>query len=256
MRRMRLVGLALVAVFALTAVASSAAFAGEGPIWKVAGSKLESGITKNITAAKKAGSAEFKFKAGTLITINCTGASSTGTIIGGEPGTDTANIKFTGCTVEGHSECTVKSPKEGTEEVPVGEIRVKAKTELVYLSSTSATNEKVDASGVGSHLGDLFSPASGSTFVELVVGGNNCPSLTKGTNKVEGSVLSIVEPSEAEAASGTLNFPTSSIEKYWTRNGGVKSHEASLKVFGFIGCTQSGEETVELESKENFGAWL
>jgi hypothetical protein len=250
MQRMKLVGLALVVVLALSAVVASAASA-EGPVWQVKKVELsKSTETRNLTASIK--SAQFTLTAEGIMVINCTSAGSTGTIIGGSPGTDTAAITFSGCTIESHPECHVNSPGQSA-----GTIFTEAKTELVYLSSTSATNKKVDSSGVGSHLGDLFSPKSGTTFVTLEVTGNNCPAFTKGTNKVTGNIVAAIEPSETEATSGTLNFPSSKIEKYWTRSGGtIHEHEASLNVFGIIGVKQVGEETVSLSPAEEFGAWL
>jgi len=242
MRSIRLAGVAVLAVFAISAVTASAAFA-TGPVWKVAGTELKAGQTKAITAKQKT---SFTLTAGSLITVLCDKATSSGEIIGGVPGTDKAKITFSECVVKGfESTCHVNSPGE-----EAGTIFTEAKTELVYIGSSEQA-EKLEGP-----IGDLFSPASGTTFVTLEVGGSSCPALTKGTNKVEGSVIAKVEPYNTEAKSGTLNFPSSPVTTGYLWSGGeLIEDKPTLKVFGVVGCTQVGEELVELESGQEYGAW-
>jgi hypothetical protein len=237
MQRIRIATVALVAVLAVSAVAASSAFATE-PYWKVNGTYLESGSV-NVSATN---SGNFKLKAGSLITIECTSATSKGVITGGLPGTDNSKITFSGCTVtQDPTTCEVKSPKkENGETAAKGEIYTEAKTELVL----NSTQTKVL---------DLFTPESGTTFVELVVSGTKCPSLTKGTNKVEGSVAAEVSPEGSEAATGKLIFPTTAIKTVFL---GSTETPVGLTVFGIIECIQSGTENVTLTGGGEFGAYL
>jgi hypothetical protein len=50
MKRSRLIGVTLLAIFALGTVAASAAQAEEAPFWTVKGTRLEAGQTRFITA--------------------------------------------------------------------------------------------------------------------------------------------------------------------------------------------------------------
>jgi hypothetical protein len=238
MKQIRTLGMVLVAVFAMSAVAASAAFASEGPTWVVGGSPLSG--SKNITARQKT---KFTLKAGSVITIECAQASSTGSITA--PRKDTSTISFTECAVAGKSssECTVNSPGE-----PHGTIDTAANTELVYIGSEKEAKEEKGK------LGDDFSPVSGETFVTLTVEGPNCPNLSSGTNEVKGSV--VAEVGAGEKVEGTLNFPSTTIKEAFSfeSKGKVKKLKPALTVFGFIGCSQVGEEIVETEGKEAFGA--
>jgi len=240
MQRMRLVGLLIMAVCAISAVTASAAFAGSGPHWMVEGSKLEAGKSVNILSKNK--SETFKLKVGSVITIVCKSANNTGTIIGGSPGTDKVTVVFSECAVEGYSLCTVHSPGKAG-----GSIEVVANTELIYLGT------KEEAEKEEGKLGDRFTPPTGNIFVEIVTEGT-CPPLTKGTNKVEGSVIGEVTPVNTEKEKGTLTFPTPAIGKgwQWIKMGEVKEVKSSLKVFGILTAEEIGEESVELE---NHGIW-
>jgi hypothetical protein len=216
-----------------------------GPVWVVEGSELEAGKTSNTTARKASGSGNFKLKT-SLITIECKSATSTGTIIGGVPGTGTAKVKFTECFVKGktEAECHVNSPGES-----VGTIVTEAKRELVYLGSeTEAKKEEGE-------LGLLFSPKSGETFVEIQVNGTKCPLFTKGGQEVKGNVIAEVAPVNSEAKVERLIFPAPPITKAfrWIKAGEVEEVKASLKAFGIIGVELIGEAEVELEGKEQFG---
>jgi hypothetical protein len=189
-------------------------------------------------ATKKAGSAKFKLHT-SVITIECTTLSSPTTLIGGMPAKDYAEIKFSGCTVEGHASCTVNSPGEA-----VGSITTAANTEVVYLKKEE-----------GGKLGDLFTPVEGETFVELVIGGTGCPLFTKGEQEVKGSVIGEIKPVNSMSKTGELIFPgEGGITKAYKWNGGtLEEVKASLKVFSVINAEQIGESEVMLNSNEEWG---
>src|SRR5437588_11372183 len=103
MRRIRILGPALVAMLAVSVAAATAAQGAEGPIW----------ITKNGVLPKKiktTSTTPFKLKTASA-TVECAKASSTSgeienqTEAGTKIGTDKATILFTGCIIEGKPTC-------------------------------------------------------------------------------------------------------------------------------------------------------
>jgi Flp pilus assembly protein TadG len=114
MSRIRIIGLALVAVFAMSAVAASAASAAtEGPFYKVAGKRLAATETKPLKA--KASKNFVLTASGVVITCTKLKLSSASKIIGStgkNPGTSEETLEFEGCTVTGNGEgCEVENGK-------------------------------------------------------------------------------------------------------------------------------------------------
>ncbi len=184
-------------------------------------------------------------------TVICTSVTSTGTIIGGTPGTDTANITFSGCTVEvlkkalTSTQCLVK----GGPSLSTGEVKVEAITELVYKEEAENT-----------HVYDLFSPTSAHkpvfTKLEFVVGTGSCGSVPSGLVPVEGSVAAEASPINEDSPTGKLVFPTTAIKSAFQWLGGGKYMEVkpSLKLYGGLATgTQSGTEDVMIENNEAWG---
>jgi hypothetical protein len=126
MTRIRLIMLSLLAVFAVSAVASASASATEGIVeWKIGGNPF----TGTETETSKGG--VFTLKAG--ITIECKKVKDTGSItqVAGKAGTDATTVEFEECAIPGNANCTVTSENETNEGAEVnGTITVKAKTEL------------------------------------------------------------------------------------------------------------------------------
>jgi hypothetical protein len=114
MSRIKLMGLALVAVFAFSAVAATVASAVEGPFWKVAGVRLVAGETRLLLATA---AANFVLTANTSQTITCKTISlpvgSEMQIIGSPAktgGRSLEALEFTGCTVANNGEkCLVSN---------------------------------------------------------------------------------------------------------------------------------------------------
>jgi hypothetical protein len=281
LKRIHLILLAAMAMCVFASVgASSASAAVEGPLWLVNGVRYDcekeapsgvryqslleclanlhggsgewraleltgtTGVLKLdqaalVLASKLAGSGNFTLKT-SLITIECTAVHAHGDIIGGNPGRDHEFIRFTGCFVKGKTdaECHVNSPGE-----PDGSIATYALTELVYLEEN-----------VNGEIGDLFSPVSGTTFVELQINGTKCPLFTKGEQEVKGNVVGEASPIATMAKKGVLKFPTSPIGEVFLRESGAWTKiSVGLSVFGVVKAAQIGETEVELSSGEEWG---
>jgi hypothetical protein len=229
MRRFRLMGIALLVVFALGAIVASAAQAEEAPYWTVTGTRLEAGQTRFITAKTYKTSVPFVLTGGTTA-ISCTETTVLphGVLLGSEPGNPgTADLisSFKNCKVEGNEK--VKGEKPECEKVtePINTTNLKA--ELVL----DKTKTKLLV---------LFQPAAGTLLAE--------PKFPTGckfeSTKVTGSVLAEVLNSKEEAIttssakveeeSGLLKFPATQPVHVWLIKGGTGTEiEAKgLEAFG------------------------
>ncbi|HYM54630.1 MAG TPA: hypothetical protein VES97_04665, partial [Solirubrobacteraceae bacterium] len=82
---------------------------------------------------------------GNNLTIVCKGFSAPTLLLGGTPGRSDTELKYSTCTVEGSPECDANSPGQKG-----GSITFKAKDELVYIGT------KKQAENEEGPLGDLF----------------------------------------------------------------------------------------------------
>ena len=174
---------AMLAVFALGAVAAGAAQA-EGPKWITANKVLPKKV-KSVNIAGAAG--VFKLKSSTGVTIECKKEKDTGEIIGTEPGTDTSTVTFSECSVAPKTvaECSATGVGEAKES---GIIKTITKTVLVYREKAPNKEEALDA----------FVPeAENNVFAEFTIEGPKCALLNK--TKV---VVKATGPPEANAAPG------------------------------------------------------
>ncbi len=148
MGRIRLIILSTLAVTAVSAAMAAAASAANHEYF-IEGTA----ITASETVSGSSGTS--KLVAPSLLTIECTADTFTGTI---EPkGLSTATVKFTGCSVVGASTCKVKEPIEFT------------------------VNDKLTVFKF--EPGDIFEPAAGKAFVTITITG--CATL-EGTYTAEG----------------------------------------------------------------------
>lgn len=246
MNRIKVLAMALVAVFAIGAVAASSALAIQaGPLFEVEGSRLVTGsknvTTKNLGDFTLVPSGSLGAKPTTL----CSGLSAPTVLLGG--GTSDTTITFTGCEATGtglNGQCDVLSVG-----ATPGNIVVNAKDELVYVG------KKEEAENETGQLGDLFTPAGGgNTFVTLIYLslGSSCPTGSVET-AVEGNVIGLVEPVNTTSKQGMLKFPAAAITKAWQWLSLGKVHEvkSALKVFG-ENAVQLGLADLELETG---GSW-
>jgi hypothetical protein len=224
--RVRLMLVALLGVFAFSAVAAAAAQAEEAPFWSINGTRLGAGETHYVEAKKY--SEKFVLTAGTHV-VECSNgrvsenASQRSALLGsaaGNPGTNDEVIEFfEGCKVTGNgTKCKIKEPI----------ITNPVKSELVETEK----GEK------GSLLTEFF-PAKGVTFVTLkfeAESGGECKVLeTAVTGAVAGQVR--VDPNKPpelgelvslpngkkEGTSWLLNFPSTAITSVWLIKEGTGS---------------------------------
>jgi hypothetical protein len=227
MSRFRLMGVMLLAVFALGAVVASAAQAEEAPFWTIGGSRLKAGKTHNITAKTFKEAEPFVLSAGG-VEVSCTTTKlKPGVLLGSEPGEPGLNdevVEFSGCKVTGNG--------EKCKEVESPIVTNVVKSELVL----DTTKKKLLTE---------FLPNTGAAFVKLKfekVGANE--GCTFGTTTVEGSVAGedLTDPGEAavevgqeakEAHSWLTRFPKTQIKEVWLIKGGVgATAKVGLKAFG------------------------
>jgi hypothetical protein len=249
--RIRILGLALVAVFAMSVVAVSAASAA-APEFKSASEECykltsKTGNYENSTCttvqAKHEGEFEKRPKKhkftdkeatsrfiatsskGVLIVFTCTADTSKGEITGAKT-TAGVTVTFTGCTAkEGTKECSANSKGE-----PAGTIKTNGlKDMLGTVAATEAPNTGV---------GDALEPEGKEGFVTLEAA---CVELTK--IQVLGSVIGEVKPVNVMQATGELIFacepPGSEKQKIQKFVGVAKD---TLSYFGNPACFESKDE--------------
>jgi hypothetical protein len=236
MKRFRVIGVALLAVFALSAVVASAAQAEEAPFWSIAGTRLAAGKTHFITAkVYKEGETGHELELATPsagVSIKCTGLNfpfETGVILGSaaeSPGTNNEVAHFTGCTVTGNgTKCNVENKEITTNPI---------KSELV---------ENVESGKAGKTLLVEFAPFTGTQFVTVKFKEETGGKCTTASTKVTGSTAAEVlnEKEEAvklpnnheELATGLTRFPKTAITEVWLVKAGVGSVvEVGLVAFG------------------------
>jgi len=232
MTRIRTTCMALLAVLALSAVAAASASATPaGPIWKVAGAKLESGKEKAFSSEQTA-SYELKGKAFGFIniTITCTKAKATGDLIGGTPGKGEATVEYTGCSAGGL--CTVSEPIKVT----------KAKLTLGWVLKESKYFAEI-----------VWAPhASTEPFVTITCG--SIKAEVKGNTASE--VLSeagkwVENGNETEGTKGFTLFTGAEETKVFV-NGTEETEKLTLEGNA---STLKGESNTKLTSGEKFGAF-
>jgi hypothetical protein len=214
MKRLRWLGVMLLAVFGLSVVMASAAQAEEAPYWTVGGTRLVGGKTHNIQARNfNSGALQLVVPAEGL-TLACKKLKlKEGVLLGsnaGEPGRNNEVIVFEECEVKGDGEkCTLLTP-------------------IVTNSLSSELVENVESGKVGKRLLILFQPIK-QPFVTMQFSGTCKIKETE----VEGSVLAEVQ-SEAgvpvelpntgtEATSWLLKTLTASPAEIWLIKAGVGS---------------------------------
>ncbi len=233
MKHLRIIGLALVAVFAVSAIAASGASA-LSHTYTVEGKKLEANATKEI---RSSAATEFVLKGedlGIKSVTKCTAikldAALHPVIVGGEPGTSKNElIEFEGCTATlGGTKCTSVTVEGAS-----------TNNELVTIVKPEALKGK---------LATLFTPTSGTAFSKIKF--TKCGVLSI-TATVEGSTAALV-PSEVESKLGMLSWSESSeITEVETQSGAKKT--VGLKANGNK-ATLNGEATVELVSGQSWSA--
>jgi len=248
--RVRLMLLALLAVFAFGAVATAVAQAEEAPFWSIGGSRLGAGETHYFTLVVYSSSFHLLFLG---IAVLC-GIIITRThvILGsnsGNPGIAGGAIEFSSCKTEGSGKgCKIAEPI----------VTNNLKEELVETEK----GEK------GSLLMEFF-PEKGAKLATLHFEPESGGSCTVKEAFVEGSVAGQVftdpgKPPELgelvqlpngkkEATSWLINFPTTPIKKVWLIKGGVGSEVSVGLLAATEEATLSGTAVASLAKKNSKG---
>jgi hypothetical protein len=234
MKRIRIIGLTLVAVFAISAVAASGASAAEY-IYKVNGAKLEAGATKAVSAKAKT---PFVLK-GEIIglksdtkcnKLKLATIEPAPVIKGGTPGISEEKIVFEECAgTLGGSAC-----------------------KSVTVENTPALNEIVTVvlpAAKAGKLATLFTPKTGTLFTTIKL--KECGIVTT-EGKVEGTSVGLNSEGEAVAQAITWAAPAEEVTKVKQSSGAEVA--VGLKFGGNV-ATLEGIAEVELTSKEKWGAF-
>jgi hypothetical protein len=231
--------IALLSMLVMLALAATASAASAMQFeWKVNGSPLASGSSREVLAKDKAAVHLAVKVGGSTIEFTSTKLKFHGgaTILGGKPGRGEEALELEGVTVT--------KPAEGGCEVPGQKIT----TDLL-------TSEIVEDAPSGTGSGQaylLLTPANKSgVWTEFGIAGSGCP--LKGlTITPVGNVLAEIGPSKAEAKVDQLTLEPKSHE-YKLSTGGV-AKKAAFTYAGSAATLTGGVET-ELVSKEVFGAF-
>jgi hypothetical protein len=234
----RMVCVAILASCATSAMVVPVAFADEAPHWMVEGVKLKAGESRK-TVGKNVG--VFTMGAGEMKVV-CQSATSAGAL--GENATAVSGTRLSECAIPSQPGCQVHSEGEPSGTIVSGE----TSGELIFLGT------KEEAKVGSGRLGELIKPSDGEYFAAVELEGSECS--VKGTVRSEGDMIAEIEPADTEVEVGRVVFPDTMIgEGYeWEGAHKVKKITASLESAGEP-VTISGEEELELESKEKFGAF-
>jgi hypothetical protein len=227
----------LVAVLALSALAAGAAQANEGPFYKVAGSRLAAGSSREL---KVLGGGQIIAWAGIVVTCSKASAAAGAKILGTAPGTpefSEQTITYSGCSISGNgTPCQVSNIKS------------------TPLTATLVYSEK-ERKG---HIDVLYKPVSGTSFATFTLTGIGCE--WEGEQKLTGSVAAEalngsewIKVGSEPAATATQRalFPTETIRKVWKEATAVEG--LGLKILGGIAVGIQGSSTLELASGELWG---
>ncbi len=237
MNRIKVVGLALVAVFAMSAMAAATATAAEH-IYKIEGKKLEAGEEREIKAKV---SEEFTLKGKGVFEIEAVTkckklklkASLKPVIVGGLPGTSKNEaIEFEECSA------TVGGSKCSSVEIT----NAATNNELVTIRAPAELNGK---------LATLFTPASGKEFSKTKL--NKCGIFGSQSATVEGTTAALVEPEASEAVEGMLVWHESMEITEIEKQNGTKEKVGLTS--GGKKATLNGSALVALVSGQKWGAF-
>jgi hypothetical protein len=237
MKQIRILGLAILAMFALSAIVATAAQAKSGPFFMIKGTRLASGQTASFTATSQ--SATFVLKA-TGVTITCkklkveAGAEIIGSS-GSNSSTNKEVVVFEECSLAGNgTKCILAKADKGV-----------IKTEAV--KSTLDYPKKVPAEGDIKLV--LFQPEVGAVFVKIKVEAELEGTCTVvGSLAVEGSTLGVLENEKFEPFRLKIAVPETKniLVKFPSKNS-----ESCTEKEGVITCIKHkltlASKTAELE---------
>lgn len=254
MKRIRTAGIALGAVFVMSAVVAAPAVATSeaNPVWYDEGASLTEVL--NNLAALAVNTQELTSSAAKTISCKKVAVNKEAGLEHliantDSGGVDAETLVYSECTYP-ESGCHVRN-KGGTN----GTIETNAlESKLEYTTRSEAEKEEVKK---GTTL-TVFKPVTGSVFVEIEFDGSGCPSISEPA--VDG-LLAVENVGDAGTESGAelteheLNAPSTLIKKAFYNEGGTtKEQKTELKVFGSLASAgYIGKSKVKLESGEHWG---
>ncbi len=263
---------ASMAMVMFSALAATVAQAEGGPLWIVgaSGSPLLSGETRAITTTSET---VYKLEGAGLV-VECLKLTSTGFILGGNPGTDSGQLKFTECAVEGKRGCTAKGLKP-LAAVNAGEVLVDVLTALVYPEGerTSALEAFAPEGESGNeNLFVAFKLEGGTTNCGAILNNKEVRVFATGTEfkikgvnrkcgqlaqigKANGNGEFVLTAAGEKATKGLLRLPATAIEKgeIWEPTPkAFKAITCKLEVLG-AAAKEVGTSEVETSPAEEFG---
>jgi hypothetical protein len=235
MRSIKVVGLALLTVFALSAVAVSQASAAEY-IYKVNGAELTSGANKEITSSAKK---EFVLKGKGVLNVEsvtkCTKLKvEKGALIeGGKPGKSKEKVVFEGCTATvGGTKCS----------------GVEVENVAVVNEIVTVVKPKV----LEGRLAVLFKPEKGEVFSKIKF--KSCGLLGSPKAEITGSSAALSEPEKTEGTEGVLKYQVGeATEIAVIQKSSGTTEKVELDNEKTKKSTIEGEAAVALVSGEKYG---
>lgn len=221
--------LSMLVVTALSGVATSVAAAEERPHYIKGGTEITGELKANVTPGKFSISIPLA-----KLVVNCEGVAS-GAV--GPKWKSKLRLEFTTCSVQGASACGVAVP-----------FVVELQDQLVYKKGKK-----------GEEIYDIFFSASSKKFagVFTIIDFTGTSCALEGENPIKGSVIAIPTPNKPGEEAKTLklgfNAESAPTGKYTNEENG-KEEEAGKLSFASDPTFLSGEATLELETKEAFGA--
>jgi hypothetical protein len=246
MKRFRLIGVALLAVFALGVAGVSVAQAAEtAPYFTVGGTRLVAGKTHNLDARVYSGHSFTLTNSTNSVVITCEALGTENAVLlgsnFGNPGKDNEITVFSKCKLEsgnGAPECKLES------------------TTIKTFATTSEQVENVVNSKGGKQLLEEFRPTNpGEGFVDLHFTGANC---TVTETVVSGQTIAEVRLDNAgegtvelgqtpiESTSTLLRFPSTSISSVWLISNGVGKIQKTKQISFGTESVQTGTSLVLL----------
>jgi hypothetical protein len=239
MRSIKVVGLAILAALALSALAAGQASAAEY-IYRIEGKTLGAGESKEITSSAKK---EFVLKGKGVLNVESvttckklkveTGAVIEGGTEGGKPGKSKEKVIFEECSAT------------------VGGTKCKGGVEV---ENVVVTNEIVTVSAppkLKGRLAVLFAPASGEVFSKVKF--KECGILGSPKAEITGTSAALVEAEKTEAEVGVLQYKTGESEISEIETSVGKKKKVELDNEKTKKSTIEGEANVVLVSKEKYG---
>jgi len=243
MKRFRLIGVALLAVFALGVAGASVAQAETAPFFTVGGTRLVAGKTHNIEAhALK----PFTLTdAASATTIECSAFTlKEGVLLGsnfGSPGKDNEVVVFTGCKLlagNGFPNCKLVSETITTE--PLKSEQVES---VVSGTKGNQLLEEFFAANTENGFVTLHFEGTGCTVAELIVSGQVVGEVLKDSSE-EKLELGVGTPTEV--TSTIVKFPPTAIKEVWLISNGIGKIQKTKQTLAGSESVQTGTALVLL----------